>query len=111
MKRHSLSSFRTQVRRATEAASSSNHKLCDLVDEFGQELAFRSRVSGTIEQYRRELASGAPRSSLKDVLDTVEAFLVVQAMESTSGNIAQAAELLQMPEATLRYRMGKHGLR
>ena len=35
----------------------------------------------------------------------------MQAMKEVDDNIAHAADLLQIPEATLRYKLGKHGLR
>jgi DNA-binding protein Fis len=111
MKRRSLQNLATQLRKAADGAAQSNARLAQLAGEVSGELAFRSSVAGLLEQYRQELLEGATRSSLKDVTDHIEAFFIALAMREVDGNIAHAAELLQIPEATLRYKLGKHGLR
>jgi DNA-binding protein Fis len=100
-----------QLGKATETARQQNAKLVQLVEEVAGELKFRSSVAGILEQYRQELQTGRTRRSLKEVLDHVESFFVMQAMQEVDDNIAHAAELLHIPEATLRYKLGKHGLR
>lgn len=39
-----------------------------------------------------------------------EKALIAEALKQTAGNILQAAQLLQVPRGTLRYKMGKYGL-
>jgi DNA-binding protein Fis len=111
MKQRSLQGLAKQLDRAAETAVQQNAKLLELVEELAGELRFRSSVAGILEQYRQDLQTGKTRRSLKEVLDTVESFFVTQAMKEVDDNIAHAAELLQIPEATLRYKLGKHGLR
>jgi len=111
MKRRSLPALVSQLNRATDTAVQNNSRLLELVEELSSELRFRCSVAGILEQYRQELLAGKTRQSIKDVLDRVEAFFIVQAMTEMDDNIAHAADLLQIPEATLRYKLGKHGLR
>ena len=111
MKQRPLQTLVSQLNKATDSAVQSNTRLVDLVDELSSELRFRSSVAGILEQYRQELITGKTRRSLKEVLDRVESFFIMQAMNEVGENIAHAAELLQIPEATLRYKLGKHGLR
>lgn len=111
MKRRSLQSMAQQLDRSTRSAVESNSKLAELLEDLAGELQFRSSVAGVLEQYRQEVQSGRSRRSLKEIIDQVEAFFVVLALRQVSHNIAHAAELLHMPEATLRYKIGKHGLR
>ena len=111
MKQRTLQVLTRQLDKATESAVQHNAKLVELVDQLAGELRFRSSVTGILEQFRQELHAGTTRLSLKEVLDRVEAFFITQAMKEVEDNIAHAAELLQVPEATLRYKLGKHGLR
>ncbi len=39
-----------------------------------------------------------------------EKALIAEALRQTAGNVLQAAQLLQVPRGTLRYKMGKYGL-
>lgn len=49
--------------------------------------------------------------SLEEVLEEVERKLVVQALKKTSGNVTQAAKMLQISRDTLRYRIEKYDLK
>lgn len=46
---------------------------------------------------------------LRETMEFVEQELIRQAMEQTSGNIQQAAKLLQVPRQTLQYRLSRQG--
>lgn len=49
----------------------------------------------------------SPSISLKDKLDSVEREYIIQTLLSCSGNVTKAAELLDMPRQTLKFRMDK----
>ncbi len=111
MKRRSLQAIAAEMHKASRDASESNQRLLRLVDELGGEVSFRTSLAGLLEQYRQDLEAGKPRYGLRKVLDHVEAFFIRTAMQQAKDNIAQAAEMLKVPEATLRYKLSKHALR
>ena len=111
MKRRSLQAIASELSKASREASSVNAQLIQLVEELGGEVTFRTALTGLLEQYRQEVESGKPRAGLRQILDHVESYFIQVAMQQAQGNIAQAAETLQVPEATLRYKLSKHSLR
>jgi two-component system, NtrC family, response regulator AtoC len=47
---------------------------------------------------------------LERATELFEKAIISQALAQTDGNVLQAAQLLQLPRGTLRYKMGKYGL-
>ena len=47
---------------------------------------------------------------LEEALEIYEKKLIGSALEKTDGNVLQAAQMLQVPRGTLRYKMAKYGL-
>ncbi len=111
MKRRSMQSVATELQKAGRDALESNQRLIRLVDELSSEVSFRTSLAGLLEQYRQDIEAGKPRFGLRKVLDHVESFFIQAAMQQAKGNIAVAAEMLKVPEATLRYKLSKHALR
>ena len=111
MKRRSLMTISGELNKASRDASAVTERLIHLVEELGGEVTFRTSLAGFLEQYRQEVESGKPRVGLRHILDHVESYFIQAAMQQAQGNIAQAAETLRVPEATLRYKLSKHSLR
>jgi DNA-binding protein Fis len=111
MKRRSLVTATADLQRANRDAVEANQRLIRMLGEMEGEVTFRSSLAGLLEQYRRELETGNPRFGLRRVLDQVEAHFIRTAMQRAKANIALAAEMLRVPEATLRYKLAKHALR
>jgi len=111
MKRRSLQAVAAQLNRASREASVANQQLLKALEEVEGDVAFRTSLAGLLEQYRQDLEAGRPRYGLRKVLDHVEAYFIRAAMQQAKANIAQAAEMLRVPEATLRYKLSKHALR
>jgi two-component system response regulator AtoC len=49
-------------------------------------------------------------AGLEESIEIYEKQLIRSALEKTSGNVLQAAQILQVPRGTLRYKMAKYGL-
>jgi DNA-binding NtrC family response regulator len=49
-------------------------------------------------------------TGLEEALEIYEKKLIRSALERTGGNVLQAAQMLQVPRGTLRYKMAKYGL-
>jgi DNA-binding protein Fis len=111
MKRRSLQTVAAQLHRASREASSANQQLLRALEELEGDVAFQTSLAGLLQQYQEGLEAGRPRTSLRKVLDHVEAYFIRVAMQQAEDNIAQAAEMLRVPEATLRYKLSKHALR
>jgi len=47
---------------------------------------------------------------LEEALENYEKKLIRTALKRTGSNVLQAAQLLQVPRGTLRYKMAKYGL-
>ncbi|HEY6009091.1 MAG TPA: sigma-54 dependent transcriptional regulator [Geobacteraceae bacterium] len=68
-----------------------------------------------ISQRRQEELPAAGRlpgleHGLERATEAFEKELIMEALRETAGNVLQAAQLLQVPRGTLRYKMGKYGL-
>lgn len=111
MKRRSLQAVAAQLHRANREAADANQQLLRMLNDLEGEVAFRASLAGLLEQYRQDLEAGRPRFGLRKVLDHVEAYFVRAAMDQAKDNIALAADMLRIPEATLRYKLSKHALR
>ncbi|HEY5976022.1 MAG TPA: sigma-54 dependent transcriptional regulator [Geobacteraceae bacterium] len=69
------------------------------------ELTGGSRRGGVRSPEPGMLEMGLDRAT-----EAFEKGLIREALEKTDGNVLQAAQLLQVPRGTLRYKMGKYGL-
>jgi two-component system, NtrC family, response regulator AtoC len=49
-------------------------------------------------------------AGLEEAIEIYEKQLIRSALEKTAGNVLQAAQILQVPRGTLRYKMAKYGL-
>jgi two-component system, NtrC family, response regulator AtoC len=49
-------------------------------------------------------------AGLEEAIEIYEKQLIRSALEKTAGNVLQAAQMLQVPRGTLRYKMAKYGL-
>jgi two-component system response regulator AtoC len=49
-------------------------------------------------------------TGLEEAIEVYEKQLIRSALERTAGNVLQAAQMLQVPRGTLRYKMAKYGL-
>ncbi|HLO25477.1 MAG TPA: sigma-54 dependent transcriptional regulator, partial [Geobacteraceae bacterium] len=58
------------------------------------------------------IANSVPgrETGLEESLEIYEKKLIRSALERTGGNVLQAAQILQVPRGTLRYKMAKYGL-
>jgi len=55
--------------------------------------------------------TSCPDNGLEQAVADFERQLITDALEKTEGNVQQAANILQIPRGTLRYKMEKYGLR
>lgn len=56
------------------------------------------------------VSSVTPCNGLEDAVADFERRIIMQALETTGGNVLQAATCLKIPRGTLRYKMEKYGL-
>ncbi len=50
------------------------------------------------------------KDDFKTVIESTERFLILEALRSTGGNVAKAAQNLNLPRETLRYKIKKYGI-